>query len=170
MQLANLVQKKLQEISNSRLESGRTQQEMCTLSNHTKKRKKIWTRRQGKDMEVGVPQDFTAHQMLGAPQGINQHIKHNITSCSGVQSLVFSWELLYYVLLPQFKSQELETNAPQTGLAHRKSIRGGRDRVSIRIKFKNSTESSYIRYPRGDKHPVFLWKLAAIHTAVRDCL
>lgn len=33
-----------------------------------------------------------------------------------MQSRLPSWELLYYVLLPQFKSQELESNAPQTGL------------------------------------------------------
>lgn len=62
--------------------------------------------------------------MLENPQGINRHIKHNITSCTGVQSLVLSGELLHYVLLPQFKSQELETNALQTGLAQAKSTLG----------------------------------------------
>lgn len=59
-------------------------------------------------MEVGAFKELKAHQMLGTPQGINRHIKHNITSCTGVLSLVLSGELLYYVLLPQFKSQEVE--------------------------------------------------------------
>lgn len=62
--------------------------------------------------------------MLGTPGGINRHIKHNITSCTGVQSLFLSRELFHYVSLPQFKSQELETNMPQTGLAHAKSTLG----------------------------------------------
>lgn len=64
---------------------------------------------------VGVSEELKSHQMLGTPQGLNRHIKHNITSCTGVQSLVHSRELLHYVLLPQFKSREVKSNALQTG-------------------------------------------------------
>lgn len=73
---------------------------------------------------MGAFEELKARQMLGTPQGTNQHIKHNITLCTGVYSLVLSGELLHYVLLPQFKSQELETNAPQTDLDHAKSTLG----------------------------------------------
>lgn len=79
--------------------------------------------------EARALEELKARQMLGTPQGINRHIKHNITSCTGVQSLVLSGELLHYVLLPQFKSQEPETNAPQTELAHAKSTLGNTDRL-----------------------------------------
>lgn len=68
--------------------------------------------------------ELKARQMLETPEGINRHIKHNITSYTGVQSLLLPGELLHYVSLPQFKSQELETNAPQTRLAHAKSTLG----------------------------------------------
>lgn len=57
--------------------------------------------------------------MLGTPGGIKQHITHNITSCTGVQSLLLSGELLHYVSLPQFKSREPATNAAQTGCGPR---------------------------------------------------
>lgn len=68
-----------------------------------------------KDLEEGAFEELKSCQMLGAPQGLKRHIKHNITSCTGVQSLVLSRELLHYVLLPQFKSQEVKSNAAQTG-------------------------------------------------------
>lgn len=68
--------------------------------------------------------ELKAHQMLGNPRGINWHIKHNITSSAGAQSLVHSGELLYYVLLPQFKSQELEANTAQALWAHSAQHRG----------------------------------------------
>lgn len=68
--------------------------------------------------------ELKEHQMLGNPRGINWHIKHNITSSAGAQSLVHSGELLYYVLLPQFKSQELEANTAQALWAHSAQHRG----------------------------------------------
>ena len=83
--------------------------------------------------------------MLGTPQGINQHIKHNITSCTGVQSLVLSGELLHYVLLPQFKSQELETNAPQTELAHAGRIHLGA--VAVTGALCGKQEPCFYLYP-----------------------
>ena len=80
--------------------------------------------------------------MLGTPQGINRHIKHNITSCTGVQSLVLSRELLHCELLPQFKSQEVESNATQTGASPPKEYTWEAyelcvDCVSICIEFRN---------------------------------
>lgn len=68
--------------------------------------------------------ELKARQMLGNPRGINWHIKHNITSSAGAQSLVLSGELLYYVFLPQFKSQELEANTAQALWAHSARHRG----------------------------------------------
>lgn len=109
--------------------------------------------------EKGASQVLEARQMLGTPQGANWHIKHNITSCTGVQSLLPSGELLHYVLLPQFKSQELETNAPQTGLAHDKSTLGSSVQ---KAKTVYCSLSSCIQYLRGDKDQIFLCKLAAV--------
>lgn len=77
-----------------------------------------------KDHKIQASPELKARQMLGNPQGINWHIKHNITSSTGAQSLLLSGELLYYVLLPQFKSQELEANTAQAFWAHSASRRG----------------------------------------------
>lgn len=94
-----------------------------------------------------------------------------------MQSLVLSGELLHYVLLPQFKSQELETNAPQTELAHAKRTLGssGWLRSSVRKSKKlslylywvqESTRCGCIWYHWGDKHQIILCKLTAITAVV----
>lgn len=84
----------------------------------------MWNMKGRKDQKIRASLELKAHQMLGNPQGINWHIKHNITSSTGAQSLVLSGELLYYVLLPQFKSQELEANTAQAFWAHSALHRG----------------------------------------------
>ncbi len=109
--------------------------------------------------------ELKARQMLGNPQGINRHIKHNIISCTGVQSLPLSGELLHYVLLPQFKSQELETNAPQTGSAHAKRTLGSSgwlessvqkaETVFLFVSSSKISSESCIWYLWGDKHQIF---------------
>lgn len=77
-----------------------------------------------------------------------------------MQSRLPSWELLYYVLLPQFKSQELESNAAQTRA-------GPTDGVRVAL-CEESRECVCVRYPQGDKHHIFLCKLAAIRAVARD--
>lgn len=108
--------------------------------------------------------------MLGTPQGINQHIKHNITSCTGVQSLVPSGELLHFVLLPQFKSQGPETNAPQTALAHAKRTPGSTDRLHGGRKIPDLLKTNRNREVLFDTiqeiNIKLLRKLPAISTAV----
>lgn len=79
--------------------------------------------------------------MLGTPEGINRHIKHNITSSTGIQSLVLSGELLYFVFLPQFKSQQLEVNVFEDGVGSQKEYprafhAEGTDSVSMCNNFK----------------------------------
>lgn len=85
---------------------------------------RLWHVKGRKDQKIRASPELKARQMLGNPQGINWHIKHNITSSTGAQSLVLSGELLYYVLLPQFKSQELEANTAQAFWAHSALRRG----------------------------------------------
>lgn len=84
----------------------------------------LWHVKGRKDQKIRASPELKAGQMLGNPQGLNWHIKHNITSSTGAQSLVLSGELLYYVLLPQFKSQELEANTAQAFWAHSALHRG----------------------------------------------
>lgn len=84
----------------------------------------LWQVKGRKGQKIRVSLELKARQMLGSPQGINWHIKHNITSSTGAQSLVLSGELLYYVLLPQFKSQELEVNTAQAFWTHSALHRG----------------------------------------------
>lgn len=83
-----------------------------------------------KDSEEGAFQELKSRQMLGAPRGLKRHIKHNITSCTGVQSLVLSRELLHYVLLPQFKSQEVKSKVAETWAWPTQSRRLGDEVVS----------------------------------------
>lgn len=93
-------------------------------------------------MEAEAPQQLKARQMLRSPQGANWHIKHNIISCTGVQSQLLSGELLHHVLRTLFKSQELENECTAGGVGPRKEYSWelrvkSISYVSVCIKFKN---------------------------------
>lgn len=111
--------------STNRVELGRTRREVATLPDNDPDKLQPWRMKGRKDQKIQAsPELKSTPDVEGNPQGINWHIKHNITSSTGAQSLVLSGELLYYVLLPQFKSQELEANTAQALRAHSAWHRG----------------------------------------------